>query len=149
MTSALGVVVIRRAGAELSSTARTIWGVPLAAVLSHTLSFSAGESVPDLAVPPVAIVALLYVGVFSGAIAYIAFFGLVDETGATQANLIFYFIPIVSAIGGWALLGETLSLMTLAGFGVIFCGYLLINGPSGIVVAIRRGLGNQTVRSSS
>jgi EamA-like transporter family. len=150
VTSALGVVVIRRAEARLSSTARTIWGVPLAAGLSHALSFSAGESIPNLAVPPVAVVALLYVGVFSGAIAYIAFFGLIDEAGPTQANLVFYFIPVVSAIGGWALLGETVSLLTLAGFGVIFSGFLLINGPPArVVVAIRRGLGNQTVRSGS
>jgi len=100
VTSALGAVVIRRrAESTMSSTARTVWGVPLAAVLSHGLSLSAGESVTGLSVPPVALAALLYVGVFSGAIAYLAYFALIDETDATQANLLFYFVPIVSAVG--------------------------------------------------
>jgi len=52
VTSALGAVVIRRAESTMSSTARTVWGVPLAAVLSHGLSLSAGESVTGLSVPP-------------------------------------------------------------------------------------------------
>jgi len=51
VTSALGAVVIRRAESTMSSTARTVWGVPLAAVLSHGLSLSAGESVTGLSVP--------------------------------------------------------------------------------------------------
>ncbi|MDB2260922.1 DMT family transporter [Halorubrum ezzemoulense] len=130
VTSALGAVLIRRADATLSSTARTVWGVPLAAALSHALSIGAGESVSGLSVPPVAIAALLYVGVFSGAIAYLAYFALIDETDATRANLLFYFVPVVSAVGGWALLGETLSVRSLVGFGVIFAGFLLVSGLS-------------------
>ncbi len=130
VTSALGAVLIRRADATLSSTARTVWGVPLAAVLTHAMSLGAGESVSGLSVPPVALAALLYVGVFSGAIAYLAYFALIDETDATRANLLFYFVPVVSAVGGWALLGETLSVRSLAGFGVIFVGFLLVSGLS-------------------
>ncbi|MGM0685201.1 MAG: DMT family transporter [Halobacteriota archaeon] len=130
VTSALGAVVIRRADATLSSTARTVWGVPLAALLSHALSLGAGESVAGLSAPPVALAALLYVGVFSGAIAYLAYFALIDETDATRANLLFYFVPVVSAVGGWALLGETLSTLSLIGFGVIFAGFLLVSGLS-------------------
>ncbi|ELZ47874.1 hypothetical protein C464_08130 [Halorubrum coriense DSM 10284] len=130
VTSALGAVLIRRADATLSSTARTVWGVPLAAVLTHAMSLGAGESVSGLSVPPVAVAALLYVGVFSGAIAYLAYFALIDETDATRANLLFYFVPVVSAVGGWALLGETLSVRSLAGFGVIFVGFLLVSGLS-------------------
>lgn len=129
VTSALGAVVIRRAEATMSSTARTVWGVPLAAVLSHALSFSAGESVGVAAVTPVAVAALVYVGVFSGAIAYLTYFALIDEAGATRANLLFYFVPIVSAVGGWALLGETLPVASLVGFVVIFTGFILVSGP--------------------
>ncbi|WP_193310297.1 DMT family transporter [Halorubrum halophilum] len=138
VTSALGAVLIRRADATLSSTASTVWGVPLAAILSHALSFGAGESVSGLSVPPVALAALLYVGVFSGAIAYLAYFALINETDATRANLLFYFVPVVSAVGGWALLGETLSVQSLAGFGVIFVGFLLVSGLAGAPVRVLR-----------
>ena len=150
VTSALGAVVIRRADATLSSTARTVWGVPLAAVLSHALSVGAGESVVGLSVPPVALAALLYVGVFSGAIAYLAYFALIDETDATRANLLFYFVPIVSAVGGWALLGETIPTLSLVGFGVIFVGFLLVSGLSPTPARLlRRAVPERSVDDSS
>ena len=150
VTSALGAVVIRRADATLSSTARTVWGVPLAAVLSHALSAGAGESVSGLSVPPVALAALLYVSVASGAVAYLAYFALIDETDATRANLLFYFVPVVSAVGGWALLGETISTLSLVGFGVIFAGFLLVSGLSPVPERLlRRAASERSVDDSS
>ncbi len=136
VTSALGAVVIRRADTTLSSTARTVWGVPLAAVLSHLLSLGAGQSLSSLSVTPTAVVALLYVGVFSGAIAYLAYFALIDTAGATRANLVFYLIPVVSAVGGWLLLGEAISALTLVGFAVVLSGFLLI-GSETILATVR------------
>lgn len=150
VTSALGAVVIRRSDATLSSTARTVWGVPLAALLSHGLSYAAGEPVVGLSLPPVAIAALLYVGVFSGAVAYLTYFALIDDVGATRANLLFYFVPIVSAVGGWVLLGETLSVLAVAGFALIFAGFLLVSGlPPDVLGDLRRGVRDRVADGSS
>jgi len=150
VASALGAVLIRRSEAALSSTARTVWGVPLAALLSHGLSYAAGEPVVGLSVPPVAIAALLYVGVFSGAVAYLTYFALIDEVGATRANLLFYFVPVVSAVGGWLLLGETLSVFAVAGFGLIFAGFLLVSGlPPDVLGDLRRGVRDRVADGSS
>jgi len=148
VTSALGAVVIRRAKATMSSTARTVWGVPIAAVLSHALSLSAGESVTGLSLPPVALAALLYVGVCSGAVAYLAYFALIDETSASRANLLFYFVPVVSVVAGWALLGETVAPLSLVGFAVIFVGFLLVSGvPPSASDSLRRTVRNWAVRN--
>jgi drug/metabolite transporter (DMT)-like permease len=136
VTSALGAVVIRWSETALSSTARTVWGVPLAAVLSHLLSLGAGESLSGVSVTPTAVGALVYVGVFSGALAYLAYFAVIDTAGPTRANLVFYLIPIVSTLGGWLLLGETLSGLTIVGFAVVLSGFLLI-GSEAIVGAAR------------
>lgn len=136
VASAFGAVLIRRADANLSSTARTVWGVPLAAVLTHLFSYGAGESVSSVSVTPTAVLALAYVGVFSGAIAYLAYFALIDAGGATQANLVFYVIPIVSALGGWLLLGESISGPTILGFAVIVAGFGII-GSRAIGRAVR------------
>ena len=134
VTSALGTVVIRWSETALSSTARTVWGVPLAAVLSHLLSLGAGESLSGVSVTPTAVGALVYVGVFSGALAYLAYFAVIDTAGPTRANLVFYLIPIVSTLGGWLLLGETLSGLTIVGFVVVLSGFFLI-GSEAIVGA--------------
>ena len=143
VASAFGAVAIRWADTTLSSTARTVWGVPLAAALSHLLSLGAGESLASVSVTPTAVAALVYVGVFSGAVAYLAYFALIDTAGATRANLVFYLIPIVSALGGWLLLGEALSAVTLVGFAVVLSGFLLIGSRSIAATVRNSGRGGQ------
>jgi len=80
------------------------------------------------------VAAVLYVGVFAGAVAYIAYFGLLDTTGAIRANLVFYGVPAVATLGGWALLGETVTSLTLLGFLTVFAGFAVIGSES---VAVR------------
>lgn len=126
VSGALGSVLIRWSEGSLSSTVRTAWGLPVAAVLTHTLSLASGESVAAITWSPAAIAALAYVGLLAGAVAYIAYFGLIDTTGAIRANLVFYLVPVVATVGGWALLGETISAMTIAGFLTIFAGFAVI-----------------------
>jgi drug/metabolite transporter (DMT)-like permease len=102
----------------------------VAAVLCHTLSVGTGESAAAAVWSPTAIAALLYVGIFAGAVAYIAYFGLLDTAGAIQANLIFYVVPVVSTLGGWALLGETITSTAVAGFLTIFAGFAVLGSES-------------------
>jgi drug/metabolite transporter (DMT)-like permease len=127
---ALGSVLIRRADADLSSTVRTAWGLPLAAVVTHGLSLAVGESPAAVSWTPRAVLALAYVALLAGAVAYIAYFGLIDEVGAIRANLAFYVAPVVATLGGWALLGEAVSPLALAGFLTIFAGFAVIGSES-------------------
>ncbi|NHN57572.1 DMT family transporter [Halorussus rarus] len=129
-SGALGSVLIRRADADLSSTVRTAWALPFAALLCHLLSLSAGESVAAVSWTPEALAALGYVGLFAGALAYIAYFGLLDEVGAIRANLAFYVVPVVATLGGWALLGEAVSTLAVLGFLTIFAGFAVLGSES-------------------
>ena len=130
VSGALGSVFIRRADADLSSTVRTAWGLPLAAVVTHAMSVGAGESVAAVAWGPEALLALGYVALFAGVLAYIAYFGLIDSVGAIKANLVFYVVPVVATLGGWALLGETISVLAVVGFLVVFAGFAVIGSKS-------------------
>ena len=127
---ALGSVLIRRSDAALSSTVRTAWGLPLAALVTHGLSVGAGESLAAVAWNTESVLALGYVALFAGALAYIAYFGLIDDVGAIRANLVFYVIPVVATLGGWALLGETVSTLAVVGFLVIFVGFVVIGSAA-------------------
>jgi drug/metabolite transporter (DMT)-like permease len=129
-TGALGTVLIRRADATLSSTVRTAWGLPLSALLTHLMSAASGESLAAVSWTPAAVAALVYVGVFAGAVAYFAYFALIDDVGAIRANLVFYAVPVVAALAGWVLLGETITLLTLAGFGTIAAGFAILASES-------------------
>jgi drug/metabolite transporter (DMT)-like permease len=138
VAGALGTVLIRWADSELSSTVRTAWAVPVSAALTHGLSVVAGESPAGIVWAPEAVVALGYVGVFAGALAYLAYFGLLDEVGPIHGNLVFYAVPIVATLGGWALLGESISTLTLVGFVTIFAGFAVLASESIAAEARRR-----------
>lgn len=126
MSGALGSVLIRRADSPLPSSVRTAWGLPVGAIVCHLLSITADEQPAMIEWTPAGLVALGYVGVFSGALAYIAYFGLLDDVGAIRGNLMFYVVPIVATLGGWALLGEEISALTIVGFVTIFLGFAII-----------------------
>jgi len=130
VSAALGSVLIRWSDGGLSSTVRTAWALPVSALLCHGLSAASGESVATVDWQPTAVVALLYVGVFAGALAYLCYFGLLDEAGAINANLIFYVVPVVSTVGGWALLNETIAPSAVAGFLTIFVGFAVLGSES-------------------
>ena len=130
VSGALGSVLIRWADTTVSSTVRTAWGLPFSALLCHGLSVAAGESPAAVAWTPTALLALGYVGVFAGAVAYISYFGLLDDTGAIRANLIFYVVPVVATIGGAVLLGEEITALTVAGFVTVFAGFAVLGGAT-------------------
>jgi drug/metabolite transporter (DMT)-like permease len=130
VSGALGSVLIRWADGTLSSTVWTAWGLPFGAALCHALSLSAGESPAAVIWGPEALAALAYVGIFAGALAYIAYFGLLDATGAIKANLVFYVVPVVSTLGGWLLLGEEISGLAVVGFLTIFAGFAVLGSES-------------------
>ncbi|WP_049889390.1 DMT family transporter [Natronolimnohabitans innermongolicus] len=132
VSAALGAVLIRRASthATLSSTVRVAWGLPIAAALSHGLAWSAGESVGEIVWTTEAVLALAYVSVVAGVLAYIAYFGLLESTGAIQANLVFYVVPVVSTLGGAVLLGESIAPLAVVGFLTIFAGFAVLGSES-------------------
>jgi len=134
---ALGTVLIRRVETTLSSTVRTAWALPVSAVLLHALSIGAGESVATVDWTLGAVVALGYLSIFAGAVAYICYFGLVDAVGATQSSLVFYASPVVATLGGWLLLGESLSTTTITGFGVVLVGFVIL-GHESLMPVVRR-----------
>ncbi|WP_251330518.1 DMT family transporter [Haloplanus pelagicus] len=137
VSGALGSVLIRWAGGGLSSTVRTAWGLPFAALCCHLFSVWAGESPGAITWAPEAVAALTYVGLLAGAVAYIAYFGLLDAAGAIRANLVFYVVPVVAAVGGWALLAETITALAVVGFGTIFVGFAVIGSESIDLPSIR------------
>jgi drug/metabolite transporter (DMT)-like permease len=129
-TGAVGSVGIRWADGTLSSTARTAWGLPLAAALTHGLSVAMGESAGEVTLTGEALLALGFVGVFAGAVAYVAYFGLIDLAGAVRANLVFYVVPLVATVGGAVVLGESIAPSALGGFLVVALGFGVIVSES-------------------
>jgi drug/metabolite transporter (DMT)-like permease len=145
MSLGLGTVLVRRSNPSLSSTVRTAWALPISALLIHALSAGVGESPAAIEWTLGAVIAVGYLSICAGVIAYIAYFGLIDEIGATQSSLVFYVSPVFATLGGWLLLGEALSATTITGFGVIVVGFAII-GHKSLTPVVRRAIAQSTGR---
>lgn len=122
----LGNVITRRIDPELPNLTLTTWGLIVAAVFVHTVSVLRGESVSQSEWTIQAVLALIGVGVIGTAILYRVHFELLTEIGATRTNLAYYAHPLSTAIAGYLLLNEQITVFTITGLVVIFVGFVLI-----------------------
>jgi drug/metabolite transporter (DMT)-like permease len=91
---------------------------------------------------PATIAVVAYLGVIAGAVAFGLYFWLLDRIGVFETNLVTYLSPPVSLVTGWALLGEGIQPLALAGFAVIATGFLVLkNREVAAEVARYRGPG--------
>jgi drug/metabolite transporter (DMT)-like permease len=72
--------------------------------------------------------ALLALGTFSTALAYVLFFRILASAGSTNIALVTLLVPVSAILLGWLILGEILSLNHLFGMGLISLGLLAIDG---------------------
>lgn len=79
---------------------------------------------PDLP----AIAAILALGLFSTALAYVLYFRILSHAGATRISLVTFLIPIWAILLGVVFLGEALRWNHVAGMAVILLGLLILEG---------------------
>jgi drug/metabolite transporter (DMT)-like permease len=113
-----GIAPLVLASGQLTAAAVIVAPLALLAEAPWTLPLPA---------PPV-LAAVLALGVFSTALAYILFFRILARAGSTNLLLVTFLIPIVAVLLGVALLGEALLLRHLAGFALIAAGLAAIDG---------------------
>lgn len=123
---ALGGVIIQRTSPSLSRVPLTGWSMLLGALVLHALSLGAGELPGAGVTAPTALAAIVYLGVFSTAVAFYIYFYILETHGAFQASLISYLVPIVATLVGVFVLEESISLLTYVGFGLVAVGFVLL-----------------------
>ncbi len=74
------------------------------------------------------IAAWIVLGVFGTGIAYIFYYTLIGQIGATRASLVTYITPVVGLILGWLVLSENLGLSGIAGMILIIAGVAISYG---------------------
>ena len=82
---------------------------------------------PPAASPSILIIAsMLVLGLVCGAIAYLLYFRLIADIGATGALTVTYLIPVFGVLWGALFLGEALTLSMLAGGVLVILGTVLV-----------------------
>jgi drug/metabolite transporter (DMT)-like permease len=115
--------VVRKLAADAPSKGIAVGSQLGAALLvAPFLPFS-----PVIAEPSAFVVAnALVLAVLCGAVAYVLFFRLMADIGATRALTVTYFVPVFGLFWAWLFLGESISPFALAGGALILAGVVLV-----------------------
>ncbi|MBO6892846.1 MAG: DMT family transporter [Roseibium sp.] len=95
-------------------------------MLPVALFTSTGWSVSDPSI--VAWLNVLALGVLATALAYLIYFKLLADAGATNASLVTLLVPASALFFGWLILDENLTATQLAGFAILLMGLVVLDG---------------------
>lgn len=90
---------------------------------------------PDLS----AVFSIVWLGLLGSGLAYLAFFRLLNEWGATRTAAVAYVIPVIGIVLGAIVLGEPIDVRVIAGTGLIIAGVALVNSRYGRRLIFGRG----------
>jgi drug/metabolite transporter (DMT)-like permease len=81
---------------------------------------------PPAAPTPGAVASILALGLICTALAYLLYFRLIADIGATGALTVTYLVPVFGVLWGVLFLGESVSAAMLAGAALVIVGTLLV-----------------------
>jgi len=82
---------------------------------------------PPAAAPgPLVVGSILALGLVCTAVAYVLYFRLIADLGATGGLTVTYLIPVFGVLWGALFLGEAITLTVLAGGALVVLGTLLV-----------------------
>lgn len=122
----LGGVLVQRANPTIGRVSLTGWSMLLGAAVLHLLSALISETPSAEILAPTAVVMVIYLGIFSTAIAFVLYFTILEQYGAFEVGLVTYLVPIVATGVGVVVLGESLSWLAVGGFGLVVVGFVLL-----------------------
>jgi drug/metabolite transporter (DMT)-like permease len=115
-------VVLRRWGRATSARGMAAGTQLMGGVLLLPLLVIAPPAWPT----PDVVMAMLALGLVSGALAYVLYFRLIADLGATGALTVTYLIPIFGVLWGALFLGEPLGVAMIAGALIVIGGTVLV-----------------------
>lgn len=121
------ILVIDRLGSKLNSLKLSTVQFATCAVIAGAITFIAED--PDPASILACIGSIIYAAVFSGAIGYTLQMVGQKHTDPTLASLIMCLESVFAALGGWVLLGQTLSARELIGCALMLAASVVAQLP--------------------
>ena len=80
---------------------------------------------------PEAIIAIVWLGIIGSGLAYICYFTILANWGATRTSLVAYLLPVVGILLGSIILDDPVTANRIAGTALVIAGIALVNsGPA-------------------
>lgn len=122
----LGAVLTRPVRTSFPAQSMQAWAMLVGAPILHAVSLVAGETPATVHWSTQAVGSLAYLGIVSGALAFLLYFTLLDALGPIEINLIGYLEPVCASVLSWLLLDYLVDAATAVGFICIFIGFALV-----------------------
>ncbi|MFB6153077.1 MAG: DMT family transporter [Halodesulfurarchaeum sp.] len=123
---ALGGVLSRPFRTDLPVETVQSWSMVGGAGLLFLGGRLRGEDIGAIDPTVTGLIALGYLTLLSGVLAFLVYFTLMDRIGPSQLNLVGYLEPVAAALVAWVFLGQGIDTATASGFGLIVMGFLFI-----------------------
>jgi len=91
--------------------------------LAASISYAVSAQTPHVTTEDVAAIAVL--GIIGTGLAYVLNYQIITSEGATVASTVTYLLPVVAIVLGVLVLGETITMITLAGIALVLAGVAL------------------------
>lgn len=127
---ALGNVYAKRNVKGLRPMIPALFQVTFALVISTILALVIEQPIGRVAVTPEALLAVVWLGILGSGFAYLAYFRILRDWGATRTSLVAYLLPVFGIALG-TVLGEPITANRLLGTVLIIAGVALVNSKRG------------------
>jgi drug/metabolite transporter (DMT)-like permease len=133
----IGNVYARRNVRGLRPMIPALFQVAFATAIMVPLALLVDDPFTRVHPAPVAFLAVAWLGILGSGFAYLCYFTIMANWGATRTSMVSYLLPVVGIAGGGLVLGDPITGNRLAGTALVIAGIALVaSGP-----AIRRLLG--------
>ena len=127
---ALGNVYAKRNVKGLRPMIPALFQVGFALVISTVLALVLERPIGRIPVTPESFVAVIWLGILGSGFAYLAYFRLLRDWGATRTSLVAYLLPVFGIALG-TVIGEAITANRIAGTVLIIAGVALVNSRRG------------------
>jgi drug/metabolite transporter (DMT)-like permease len=135
---AIGNVYAKRNVKGLAPRIPALFQVFLAALIIVPAALVIDRPFATVQPAPEALLAIAWLGIIGSGFAYICYFTILANWGATRTSLVAYLLPVVGILLGSAILQDPLTLNRIAGTALVIAGIALVNSGSAMARVARR-----------
>jgi len=127
----IGNVYARRNVRGLRPMIPALFQVTFAAAIVVPLAILVDQPFTRVHPAPEAILAIIWLGVLGSGVAYLCYFTVLQQWGATRTSMVAYLLPVVGIALGGIVLGDPVTANRIGGTALVIAGIALVtSGPS-------------------